>query len=120
MRRFFLLMALCAAGVVAISPLLGQDDKNPAANVADRSSTIRITAMKLYWVGPVVYVKIETNQGVEGIGVKDDVFPQRIHEPIRLGPLSEYSLPREQVANERGLAGLGKPQDADALHGRVR
>ena len=26
MRRFFLLIALCAAGMVAISPLLGQDD----------------------------------------------------------------------------------------------
>jgi aldehyde:ferredoxin oxidoreductase len=36
----------------------------------------------------------------EGIGRKDDVFPQRIHEPIRRGPLSNHVLTREQVARE--------------------
>jgi len=36
----------------------------------------------------------------EGIGAKDDVFPERIHQPIRLGPLSDKVLPREQVAQE--------------------
>ncbi len=34
MRRFFVLIALCAAGLIAISPLLGQDDKNAPAGTA--------------------------------------------------------------------------------------
>jgi galactonate dehydratase len=52
------------------------DDQNPAAQVADRSSTIRITGMKTYWVGPVVYVKIETNHGVSGWGDLKGVDPR--------------------------------------------
>jgi aldehyde:ferredoxin oxidoreductase len=36
----------------------------------------------------------------EGIGAKDDVFPERIHQPIRRGPLSTYEMPREQIVRE--------------------
>lgn len=36
----------------------------------------------------------------EGIGAKDDVFPSRIHEPLRKGPLSDKVMPRELVAKE--------------------
>ena len=57
------------------------DEKNPAAQVADRTSTIRITAMKTYWVGPVVYVKIETNHGVVGWGDLKGVDP-RVSQPL--------------------------------------
>jgi galactonate dehydratase len=38
------------------------------AQVADRSSSIRITGMKAYWLGPTVFVKIETNHGIAGWG----------------------------------------------------
>lgn len=52
------------------------DNQNPATQVVDRSSTIRITGMKTYWVGPVVYLKIETNHGVSGWGDLKGVDPR--------------------------------------------
>src|SRR5437773_9939638 len=51
-------------------------DMPPGAGVADRSSTIRITALRAYWVGPVVYVKIETNHGVHGWGDVKGIDPR--------------------------------------------
>jgi galactonate dehydratase len=51
-------------------------DKNPAATVADRASDIRVTAMRTYWVNPVVYVHIQTNKGVFGWGEIKAVDPQ--------------------------------------------
>src|SRR5262245_8806937 len=69
-----------AAGAAFLNQAVG-DDQNPAANVADRSSSIRITAMKLYWVGPVVYVKIETNHGISGWGDLKGVDP-RVAKPL--------------------------------------
>jgi galactonate dehydratase len=53
-------------------PALLQDavgpERNRAAQVADRASAIRITGLRTYWVGPVVFVRIETNRGVVGWG----------------------------------------------------
>jgi galactonate dehydratase len=40
----------------------------PGNQVVDRASSLRITGLKTYWVGPIVYVKIETNQGIFGWG----------------------------------------------------
>ena len=51
-------------------------DNIPGAQVADRSSSIRITAMRTYWVGPIVYVKIETNHGISGWGDLKGVDPR--------------------------------------------
>ena len=51
-------------------------DNIPGVQVADRSSSIRITAMKTYWVGPIVYVKIETNHGISGWGDLKGVDPR--------------------------------------------
>lgn len=64
-----------AAGAAFLRDAVG-DEQNPAAQVADRSSTIRITGMKTYWVGPVVYVKIETNHGISGWGDLKGVDPR--------------------------------------------
>lgn len=64
-----------AAGVALVNQAIG-DEQNPAAQVVDRSSSIRITGMKTYWVGPVVYVKIETNHGVSGWGDLKGVDPR--------------------------------------------
>jgi galactonate dehydratase len=64
-----------AAGVAFMNEAVGQD-KNPAAQVGDRSSTIHITGMKTYWVGPIVYVKIETNHGISGWGDLKGVDPR--------------------------------------------
>ena len=64
-----------AAGMAFAERAVG-DEKNPATQVSDRSSSIRITAMKTYWVGPIVYVKIETNHGVSGWGDLKGVDPR--------------------------------------------
>jgi galactonate dehydratase len=51
-------------------------EKDPAAQVADRASSIRITGLKARWVGPIVYVKIETNHGISGWGDLKGVDPR--------------------------------------------
>lgn len=51
-------------------------EQNPAEQVADRTSSIRLTAIKTYWVGPVVYVKLETNHGISGWGDLKGVDPR--------------------------------------------
>jgi len=40
----------------------------PAAQVADRTSTIRITGLRVRWVNPVVFLQVTTNHGVSGWG----------------------------------------------------
>lgn len=51
-------------------------ENNPAANVADRASTIKITALHATPVQAKVYVKIETNHGITGWGEIDQLEPQ--------------------------------------------
>jgi galactonate dehydratase len=51
------------------------DEQNPATQVTDRASSLRITGLKTYWVGPIVYVKIETNHGITGWGEIDQLEP---------------------------------------------
>lgn len=68
-------LGTAAAGVAFLNQVVG-DEQNPAAQVADRSSSIRITGMKTYWVGPVVYLKIETNHGISGWGDLKGVDPR--------------------------------------------
>ena len=43
-------------------------ERNHAAQVADRASSIRITGLRLRYVAPVVFVQITTNRGVSGWG----------------------------------------------------
>jgi galactonate dehydratase len=69
-----------AAGTAVLNDAVA-DERNPAAQVEDRASTIRITAMKAYWVGPVVYLKIETNHGISGWGDVKGVDP-RVAKPL--------------------------------------
>jgi len=69
------LLGGAAAGIHFVDQAVG-DEKNPATQVADRTASIRITAMKTYWVGPVVYVKIETNHGISGWGDLKGVDPR--------------------------------------------
>jgi galactonate dehydratase len=51
-------------------------ERNPAAQVADRASTIRITALRTWWVGPVLFTRIDTNHGVSGWGDIKGVDPR--------------------------------------------
>jgi galactonate dehydratase len=69
------------AGATAFLNDAVADERNPATQVEDRASTIRITALKPYWVGPVVYIKIETNHGISGWGDIKGVDP-RIAKPL--------------------------------------
>lgn len=49
---------------------------NPAAQVEDRHSTIRITGLRATWVNPVVFLRIETNHGIVGWGDVKGVDPR--------------------------------------------
>jgi galactonate dehydratase len=79
--------AAAAAGMTFLDRAVG-DDRNPAAQVTDRASSIRITGMKTYWVGPIVYLKIETNHGVSGWGDLKGVDPR----PARVLAQSLFEL----------------------------
>jgi galactonate dehydratase len=76
---------LTALGAVAVGQALLADavaqERNPAALVEDRSSTIKITKMRATRVGPVVFVKVETNHGVVGWGEIKAVDP-KVAKPL--------------------------------------
>lgn len=55
---------------------LASGQNNPAVQVEDRSSSIRITSVRTYWVSPIVYIRIETNHGVVGWGDIKAVDPR--------------------------------------------
>jgi len=67
--------AALAAGAATFNETVGAE-QNPAAQVADKSSTIKITGMRTFWVNPVVYVRIDTNHGVTGWGEIKGVDPR--------------------------------------------
>ena len=64
-----------AAGMTFVNQAVPAE-QNPATQVADRTSSLRLTAIKTYWVGPVVYVKLETNHGISGWGDLKGVDPR--------------------------------------------
>ena len=66
-RDIFHSFGAAAAGFALANHAVAAEDA-AGAQVADRASSIRITGMKTYWVGPIVYVKIETNHGIAGWG----------------------------------------------------
>src|SRR5882757_1218236 len=61
-----------SAGAVAAGGLFLQQAvsaaENAATQVEDRGSSIRITSLRAFPIGPKVYVKIETNQKITGWG----------------------------------------------------
>lgn len=69
-----------AGGVHLLADVVA-DERNPAVQVEDRASSIRITALRARWVGPVVYLKIETNHGISGWGDVKGVDP-RVSKPL--------------------------------------
>jgi galactonate dehydratase len=64
-----------AAGLALLADVVGPE-RNPAAHVADRASAIRITSLRTWWVGPVLFLRLETNQGVVGWGDIKGVDPR--------------------------------------------
>ncbi len=79
-REMFTAMGAVAAGQAMLTDAVAQEN-NPAAQVADRSSTIKIAKMRAIWVGPTVFVKIETNHGITGWGEIKGVDP-RVSKPL--------------------------------------
>ncbi len=57
----------------SLNAAMGVDDSNnPAAGVADRTTTIRITKLTATPVQRKVFLKLETNHGVTGWGEIDE------------------------------------------------
>ena len=65
-RRDLLTGGALAAGLALLNDAVGAD--NPAANVSDRTSSIKISALKPFRVGTKAYIKVETNYGIFGWG----------------------------------------------------
>jgi galactonate dehydratase len=79
-REIVATFGVFAAGQMLLSDAVGQD-KNPAGQVADKASNIKITKMRATWVGPRVFIRIETNHGVVGWGEVKAVDP-RVAKPL--------------------------------------
>ncbi len=72
-RRNVLAAGGLAATLAVLNEASGQD--NPAANAADRTSSIRINRLASWAVGPKVFIKIETNHGIVGWGEVEQLPP---------------------------------------------
>jgi galactonate dehydratase len=66
-RRDAITAAGALAGAALLAEAVGAAD-NPAAQVADKASSIRITSLRTTVVGPKAYFKIETNHKITGWG----------------------------------------------------
>ncbi|WP_425614858.1 enolase C-terminal domain-like protein [Anatilimnocola sp. NA78] len=80
-RRDLLSSAAAVAAGTALLQEVVSAQQNPAAQVADRATSIRITGLQATWVNPNVFVKIETNHGVVGWGDLKGVDP-RVSKPL--------------------------------------
>src|ERR1051325_9817638 len=69
-----------AAGTALLNEVVAAP-QNPAAQVQDRSSTIRITRLRATLLSPAVFIKIETNHGITGWGEIKGVDP-RVARPL--------------------------------------
>lgn len=67
--------AMAASGVCLNTAMGVEEADNPAANVADKTSTIKITRLTATPVRRKVFLKLETNHGVTGWGEIDQLEP---------------------------------------------
>jgi galactonate dehydratase len=74
-RREVLTTGAVATGAALLNEAVAAE-QNPAAQVGDRSSTIRITRLRATRVQAQVYVKVETNHGVVGWGEIKGIDPR--------------------------------------------
>jgi galactonate dehydratase len=72
-REYLNATAGLAAAAAATNASAAQD---PIAQVADRTSTLRITGLQTFWNGPAVYLRLATNHGVVGWGEVKAVHPR--------------------------------------------
>ena len=69
-----------AEGLELLADVVGAE-RNPAVQAEDRGATIRVKSLRAFWVNPVVFVRIETTQGVVGWGDVKGVDP-RVAKPL--------------------------------------
>jgi galactonate dehydratase len=74
-RQVLTSAGILAAGQARLSDAVS-GERNAAAQVEDRAASIRIRSLTATPVGPKVFVKIETNQGVTGWGEIDQLVPR--------------------------------------------
>ena len=77
---------LAIAGAASAGMLMAEEAagaQNPAANVRDRASTLRITGLQATPTGSKVYVKIETNHKISGWGEITGLVPHVAAELAR-------------------------------------
>ncbi len=74
-RRLLSSAGVTAAGITLLNHAVSQENV-PGAGVVDRTSSLRISGVKSYWIGPVLYVKVETNHGISGWGDVKGVDPR--------------------------------------------
>ena len=74
-RQWLASAAALATGATLIADLCEGAD-NPAANVEDRGSDIKITSLRAVPLGGYLFVKIETNKGVFGWGETAGLEPK--------------------------------------------
>ena len=72
--------AAFTAGAAALADEVGAE-QNPAGQVADKTSSIRLTGMRTFWVGPNVFIRLETNHGIVGWGDIKGIDP-RVAKPL--------------------------------------
>jgi galactonate dehydratase len=81
-RHWFASLGAVAAGQAMLSDALSAQE-NPAAQVADTASSIKLKSLTATIAGPKVYVKLETNQGITGWGEIDQLEPKVAAELAR-------------------------------------
>lgn len=74
-REMLSVGALTAAGFRMVQEVAGAASV-PGIAVADRTSSIRISAFKMWWVNPSVFLRIDTNHGVSGWGEIKAIDPR--------------------------------------------
>ncbi len=74
-RELFASLGAAAAGHALLAEAVAAEN-SPAAQVGDRTTTLRITGLRATWVNPNVFIRIETNHGVVGWGDIKGVDPR--------------------------------------------
>ena len=69
-----------AAGALLLNETVSAEN-TPGTQVADKTSSIRVTALRTFWVASIVYIKLETNHGISGWGEIKGVDP-RVAQPL--------------------------------------
>jgi len=79
-RQWIASAAALTAGQALLTDAVAEE-QNAAAQVGDRTSTLKITGLKATWVNPNVFLRIETNHGIVGWGDIKGVDP-RVSKPL--------------------------------------